>query len=112
LVLCGPKPGRGGACSGGRAADQPHRTGKAHARAVQMRRQRLADGRDGGCDDLRRLVDLTARLVNDKGEVAAARMFTVSIAAKSTAATDAVAAFNQAFSQVAGEIVVWAVGVI
>ena len=58
------------------------------------------------------VVDLTARLVNDKGEVAAARMFTVSIAAKSTAATDAVAAFNQAFSQVAGEIVVWAVGVI
>jgi phospholipid/cholesterol/gamma-HCH transport system substrate-binding protein len=58
------------------------------------------------------VVDLTARLVNDKGEVAAARMFTVSIAAKSTAATDAVAAFNQAFSQVAGEIVVWTVGVI
>jgi len=56
------------------------------------------------------VVDLTARLVNDKGEVAAARMFTASIAAKSTAAADAVAAFNQAFSQVAGEIVLWTVG--
>ncbi len=56
------------------------------------------------------VVDLTARLVNDKGEVAAARMFTASIAAKSIAAADAVAAFNQAFSQVAGEIVLWTVG--
>ena len=58
------------------------------------------------------VVDLTARLVNDKGEVAAARIFTASIAAKSTAAADAVAAFNQAFAQVAGEIVVWTVGAI
>ena len=29
--------------------------GKAHARAVQMRRERLPDGHDGGCDGLRRL---------------------------------------------------------
>src|SRR5258707_15661428 len=46
---------QGGACSGGRAADQPHRTGQAYARAVQMCRERLANRRDGGCNDLRRL---------------------------------------------------------
>ena len=39
---------RGGARSGRRAADQPHRAGQAHARAVHMRRQRRTDGRDGG----------------------------------------------------------------
>jgi phospholipid/cholesterol/gamma-HCH transport system substrate-binding protein len=58
------------------------------------------------------VVDVTARLVNDKGVVADARMFTASIPAKSTEAPDAVAALNQAFSQVAGEIVVWTVGAI
>ena len=58
------------------------------------------------------VVDVTARLVNDKGVVAGARMFTASIPAKSTEAPDAVAALNQAFSQVAGEIVVWTVGAI
>jgi phospholipid/cholesterol/gamma-HCH transport system substrate-binding protein len=58
------------------------------------------------------VVDVTARLVNDKGVVAGARMFTASIPAKSTDAPDAVAALNQAFSQVAGEIVVWTVGAI
>lgn len=58
------------------------------------------------------VVDLTARLVNDKGEVAEARMFTASILAKSTEAPDAVAAFNQAFTQVAGQIVLWTVGAI
>ena len=58
------------------------------------------------------VVDVTARLVNDKGVVAGARMFTASIPAKSTEAADAVAALNQAFSQVAGEIVVWTVGAI
>ena len=58
------------------------------------------------------VVDVTARLVNDKGVVADARMFTASIPAKSTEAADAVAALNQAFSQVAGEIVVWTVGAI
>jgi phospholipid/cholesterol/gamma-HCH transport system substrate-binding protein len=58
------------------------------------------------------VVDVTARLVSDKGVVAGARMFTASIPAKSTEAADAVAALNQAFSQVAGEIVVWTVGAI
>ena len=54
------------------------------------------------------LVDLNARLVNDKGEVVGARIFTADIPARSTEAPDAVAALNQAFSQVAGEIVIWA----
>jgi phospholipid/cholesterol/gamma-HCH transport system substrate-binding protein len=58
------------------------------------------------------VVDLTARLVNDKGDVAGARVFTASIPAKTASASDAVAAFNQAFSKVAGEIVLWAVGTI
>ena len=58
------------------------------------------------------MVDLTARLVSDKGAVAASRAFTASIAAKSAAAADAVAALNQAFAQVAGEIVVWTIGAI
>jgi phospholipid/cholesterol/gamma-HCH transport system substrate-binding protein len=56
------------------------------------------------------MVDLTARLVTDKGTVAGARVFTASIPAKSTEAADAVAALNRAFSQVAGEIVAWTVG--
>jgi len=58
------------------------------------------------------VVDITARLVNDKGVVAGARSFTASTPAKSTEAPDAVAALNQAFSQVAREIVVWTVGAI
>ena len=58
------------------------------------------------------LVDVTARLVSDKGAVAGARMFTASIPTKSVEAADAVAALNQAFSQVAGEIVVWTIGAI
>ena len=58
------------------------------------------------------VVDLTVRLVNDKGAVAASRAFTATIAAKSAAAPDAVAALNQAFTQVAGEIVNWTIGAI
>ena len=58
------------------------------------------------------VVDLTARLVSDKGAVAASRAFTATIAAKSAAAPDAVAALNQAFVQVAGEIVNWTIGAI
>ncbi len=58
------------------------------------------------------VVELTARLVNDKGEVAGARIFTASIPATSTEAPDAVAALNQAFAQVAGEIVIWAAAAI
>jgi phospholipid/cholesterol/gamma-HCH transport system substrate-binding protein len=54
-------------------------------------------------------VDLVARLVNDKGEVIAARYFTANVPAKSTLAADAVAALSKAFSQVAGAIVGWTV---
>lgn len=55
------------------------------------------------------VVDITARIVSEKGAVADARTFTASIPAKSTEAADAVAALNQAFAKVAGEIVVWTV---
>ena len=58
------------------------------------------------------VVGLTARLVSDKGAIAASRAFSASIAAKSVAAPDAVAALNQAFAQVAGEIVAWTIGAI
>jgi phospholipid/cholesterol/gamma-HCH transport system substrate-binding protein len=58
------------------------------------------------------VVDVTARLVNDKGAVTDARIFTASVPAKSAQAPDAVAALNHAFSQVAGEIVGWTVGAI
>lgn len=54
------------------------------------------------------VVDLTARILNDKGEVAGARIFAASVPAKSTEAPDAVAALNEAFAQIAGEIVAWA----
>jgi len=55
------------------------------------------------------VIELTARLVDEKGTVAGARLFTASVPAKSTDAADAVAALNKAFAQVAGEIVAWTV---
>ena len=58
------------------------------------------------------VVDLTARLVSDKGVMAGSHTFSASTAAKSAAVPDAVAALNQAFSQVAGELVVWTIGAI
>jgi phospholipid/cholesterol/gamma-HCH transport system substrate-binding protein len=58
------------------------------------------------------VVDVTARLVNDKGTVADARIFTASIPAKSAEAPDAVEALNQAFQQVASAIVAWTVGLL
>jgi phospholipid/cholesterol/gamma-HCH transport system substrate-binding protein len=58
------------------------------------------------------VVDVTARIVSDKGAVAAAKIFTASIPAKSTQAPDAVAALNQAFVKVAEQIVMWTVGAI
>lgn len=58
------------------------------------------------------VVDLTARIVSDKGAVAGARMFSASIPAESIDAKDAVAALNQAFAKVAGEIVAWTTGAI
>ena len=54
------------------------------------------------------VIDLTARLIsNDKGSVAAARIFSASEPAKSTEAKAAVQAINQAFAKVAAEIVAW-----
>ena len=58
------------------------------------------------------VIDLTARLISEKGVVTDTRVFSASIPAKSTEARDAVAALNQAFSQVAADIVTWAVGAI
>lgn len=58
------------------------------------------------------IVDLTARIVSDKGAVTEARVFTASIPAKSAEATEAVAALNQAFAKVAAEIVAWTASVI
>ena len=58
------------------------------------------------------VVDVTVRIVSDKGAVAEARSFAASIAADGTDARAAVAALNKAFAQVAGEIVRWTVGAI
>jgi len=58
------------------------------------------------------VVDLTARLVSDKGSVAGARLFSASVPVKSTDARDAVAALNKAFTGVAAEIVTWTAGAI
>jgi ABC-type uncharacterized transport system auxiliary subunit len=58
------------------------------------------------------VVDLTARLVNEKGAIVGARAFTASGPAKSAEASDAVAALNEAFAKVAGEIVAWTAGAI
>ena len=58
------------------------------------------------------IVDLTARIVSDKGDVTQARAFTASIPVKSAEASEAVAGLNQAFAKVAGEIVAWTAGAI
>jgi phospholipid/cholesterol/gamma-HCH transport system substrate-binding protein len=58
------------------------------------------------------VVDLTARLVNDKGVVTGARQFTASIPAKSAEGPDAAAALSEAFAKVAAEIVLWTIGAI
>ena len=55
------------------------------------------------------VVAVTARLVSDKGDVAAARVFNATVRAKSIEAPDAVAALNEAFTKVAGEMVTWTV---
>jgi len=51
-------------------------------------------------------VEITARLVSDKG-VAGAKLFSATTAAKSADAADAVAALNAAFNDVAKQIVTW-----
>jgi phospholipid/cholesterol/gamma-HCH transport system substrate-binding protein len=55
------------------------------------------------------VVEITARIVSDKGAVADARIFNASAPAKSTDPADATAALNQAFGQVAQQIVAWTV---
>ena len=51
-------------------------------------------------------VEITARLVSDKG-IAGAKLFSASAAAKSADAADAVAALNAAFTDVEKQIVAW-----
>ncbi|HXZ22190.1 MAG TPA: ABC-type transport auxiliary lipoprotein family protein [Pseudolabrys sp.] len=58
------------------------------------------------------LVDLTARLINDKGDIIAARVFATNVPAKSTEEAEVVAAINKAFSQVAADIVIWTIGTV
>ena len=58
------------------------------------------------------VIEVTARIVSDKGAVANAHEFSASAPVKSTDAADAVAALNQAFAQVAADIVTWTAGAI
>ena len=58
------------------------------------------------------LVEFTARLLTDKGDVKDAKIFKASVPAKSTQPAEAVTALNQAFSNAARDLVVWAVGLI
>jgi len=55
------------------------------------------------------VVEFTARLLDDKGQVANARIFNISGPAKSIQAPDAVAALNMAFSKAAHDLVIWTV---
>jgi len=55
------------------------------------------------------VVEITARLVSEKGEVAAARVFSATAPAKSMDAPDAVAALDEAFRKVASELVTWTI---
>jgi phospholipid/cholesterol/gamma-HCH transport system substrate-binding protein len=55
-------------------------------------------------------VEITARLVSDKGAVTGARTFAATVEAKGTDAKEATAALTAAFGQVAKELVDWAVG--
>ncbi len=56
------------------------------------------------------VVEFSARLLNDKGDVKGARMFNVSIPAKSEQSADAVGALNAAFAKAAEQLVNWTVG--
>ncbi len=53
------------------------------------------------------MVEITARLVSDKGAVEARSCFAATAPAKSTEAADAVAALNAAFNDVAKQVVSW-----
>jgi phospholipid/cholesterol/gamma-HCH transport system substrate-binding protein len=56
------------------------------------------------------VVEFSARLVSDKGQVVDARIFNAAVEAKSELPAGLVAAFNAAFSKTANDLVVWAVG--
>jgi phospholipid/cholesterol/gamma-HCH transport system substrate-binding protein len=58
------------------------------------------------------VVEFTARLLDDKGKVADAKIFKASVPAKSAKGQEAVDALKEAFSKAATELVVWTVGVI
>jgi phospholipid/cholesterol/gamma-HCH transport system substrate-binding protein len=58
------------------------------------------------------VVEFSARLVSEKGNVAGARIFNASVPAESTQAPQAVDALNQAFSKTTRELVTWIVGLI
>ncbi len=55
-------------------------------------------------------VEFSARVLNDKGDVIGARMFNMSVPAKSEQPADAVSALNAAFSKAAGDLVSWTLG--
>jgi len=55
------------------------------------------------------VVEFSARVLDDKGQVTGARIFDISAPAKSIEAPDAVAALNAAFAKAAHELVVWTV---
>ncbi|MGZ5843072.1 MAG: ABC-type transport auxiliary lipoprotein family protein, partial [Xanthobacteraceae bacterium] len=56
------------------------------------------------------IVEFSARVVSDKGDVAGARMFNATADAKSEQPADAVAALNAAFAKATGDLVNWTVG--
>jgi phospholipid/cholesterol/gamma-HCH transport system substrate-binding protein len=58
------------------------------------------------------VVEFSARLLDDQGKVTGARIFNVSVPAKSAQAADAVAALNAAFAKAAKELVDWTVGLV
>lgn len=55
------------------------------------------------------VVEFSARVLDDKGQVTGAHIFNISVPAKTVEASDAVAALNAAFSKAAHELVVWTV---
>jgi phospholipid/cholesterol/gamma-HCH transport system substrate-binding protein len=56
------------------------------------------------------VVEFSARLVSDKGDVVGARIFNAAVEAKSELPVGLVAAFNAAFSKAAKDLVIWAIG--
>ena len=56
------------------------------------------------------VVDFSARVASDKGDVAGSRVFSASVEAKSEKPDDLVAALNAAFTRAAHDLVVWTIG--